>query len=136
MPGRDQGYDSTSVCRTYAGCSEAKNCVAATSMPTLKWVVRPKSGASVAGGGSERRASAAAIPDPVVSDAAAAAVPDSVVSANYKPNPNAVRVARTSKRRADADGGQKKKREINRAEAGAARPQKIIRRRRTTRRAR
>ena len=53
-------------------------------MPTLKWVRRPKSGASgaaAAAGGESARRAAAAVPDPVVS-AAAEAVPDSAVSAS------------------------------------------------------
>jgi len=76
-------------------------------MPTLKWVRRPKSGASgaaAAAGGESARRAAAAVPDPVVS-AAAEAVPDSAVSASSAV-PDSMQSALpepSSKRRADSD---------------------------------
>ena len=82
-------------------------------MPTLKWIVRPRSGTSATEGESARRSAAAsaAVPNQVVSAAAtAAAVPDSVQVA--------LPAAASSKRDACADGRKKKKRKINpRAEA-------------------
>jgi len=82
-------------------------------MPTLVWVIRPKSGTSGAAavGGSAREA-AATVPDPVVS-----------ATSTYLPrDPVQVAFPRvSSKRCADADGGKKKKRKIkSRAEAATS----------------
>ena len=85
-------------------------------MPTLMWIRRPESGVAAARGeygtGSTRRSGEAAVPDPVVS--AASAVPGPVVSSSDVALP-----AVSSKQHAN-DGKEKKKCEINHANAAAA----------------
>ena len=88
-------------------------------MPTLVWVIRPKSGTSGAAavGGSAREA-AATVPDPVVS-----------ATCTYLPrDPVQVALPRvSSKRCADADGGTKKKRKIKPRAAAATSATKTVR---------
>ena len=85
-------------------------------MPTLVWIRRPESGVAAARGeygtSSTRRSGEAAVPDPVVS--AASAVPGPVVSSSDVALP-----AVSSKQHAN-DGKEKKKCEINHANAAAA----------------
>ena len=88
-------------------------------MPTLVWVIRPKSGTSGAAAvGSSAREAAATVPDPVVS-----------ATCTYLPrDPVQVALPRvSSKRCADADGGTKKKRKIKPRAAAATSATKTVR---------
>ena len=88
-------------------------------MPTLKWVIRPKSGTSGAAGGDGARKVAAAVPDPVVSATYLPRPTASAVAASSAPV-QVARPAASSKRYAHADGGKKRKRKKNPRAAATA----------------